>query len=374
MASKSLDFLFDPDWDPENLPLASDVADDNSSEKLNEDGTVQEPEECENSSVDEEMALNSDQDELPSDETLAAVETNSLNRSRKKQVAKELFESESSDESLSSDEEMDHFGCDSSESDNEDMEREDESNDFYRMLFSSDKEEPLKELSEENVKNCSVTSFGPPLASSTQVSLMSQSKVTGMSSKTRQIHPAGWSMPKKRRISETPSIFDSTSVPNYRSTIQRTNYIRECQTLAFLMGTSKDLPESEIPDDVEPTEEEKEIVNQLKQMIEKGDVDSWEKLVGQMYRVRKQYAKKDDAAYFHDRSRVLPRLKAIYDSLATRPAPNDYVSTPKRMTKELKQHQQSGLKFMLWRETQDPFGGILAGIRILKIIFDLFIN
>lgn len=191
----------------------------------------------------------------------------------------------------------------------------------------------------------------------------------------RRVHPIGWSMPKRRKL-DASTTFVLQPLPNYRSTIQRSqdsqiqfrrNYLelqnRDVQALSFVMGTSDNLPQEDLSDNenVGNTEEEEQMANQLKKMLENGDISSWEQIMDQMSFVRSQYGQHDDSSYFHDRNRVLPRLKATYESLNVRPAPTDYEPTPSRMSKELKPHQKNGLKFMLWRETQDPCGGILAG-------------
>lgn len=238
---------------------------------------------------------------------------------------------------------------------------------------------PLRELCGEydQLPNFSGSStqnaFATPTPSTsyeyTQVSHVS---ATPMNSTTKRgNHPRGWSMPKKRLLNDFSSMPAIQPPPNYRSIIQRSqvpfqrnNYGRQMQAMSFVMGTSNNLPDPDFPDNDEaepPSEEEKEMVNELRHMIENGDVSSWEKIVDQISGVRKRYAHKDYAAYFHDRNRVLTRLKPLYDSLNVRPTQNDFEPTPERMTKELKPHQKSGLKFMLWRETQDPCGGILAG-------------
>lgn len=193
-------------------------------------------------------------------------------------------------------------------------------------------------------------------------------------------HPKGWSMLKRRPANETnpSSQFVIHPVPNYRSSIQRNQpypQIRvqrnqpdvsahETRALAFVFGATNTVPQPDLPDDdpeTEISEEEQQLTNQLKEMLAKGDIASWEYMVDQLSYVRGNYSKNNDANYFHDRARVLPRLKATYDSLNLRPTLLEFEETPKLMKKELKKHQKSGLKFMLWRETQDPHGGILAG-------------
>lgn len=226
------------------------------------------------------------------------------------------------------------------------------------------------------INHGATTSAGPSTSRNhvnlSQVSHISNTPSTPLA---RPVRPNGWSMLTRSRL-DVSSQFIIQPLPNFRSSIQRSpadqiQFTRQhpvledhdVQGMAFVMGTTNTLPQDNLPDDdnVETTEEEQEIVNQLKRMLENGDISSWEQIMDQMSVVRSQYAKYDDAAYFHDRNRVLPRLKATYESLGARPAENDYQPTPDRMKKELKLHQQNGLKFMLWRESQDPCGGILAG-------------
>lgn len=181
--------------------------------------------------------------------------------------------------------------------------------------------------------------------------------------KKKQLHPPGWSLPKKRRISETlaTSNVGVFTPPTYKTTTHTSGFVSHLREMEFLLGDGgNDLPgRAQIPD-TEVTEDDVQVAAQLKEMMRNGDVDSWEKLVGNMRHVRGKYSKEDEASYFHDRRRIMDRLKLIHESLEKRPGPTEMEATPRGMIKELKEHQKHGLKFMLWRETQDPCGGILA--------------
>ncbi|XP_063696504.1 uncharacterized protein LOC134827673 [Culicoides brevitarsis] len=138
---------------------------------------------------------------------------------------------------------------------------------------------------------------------------------------------------------------------------------RQLQGLSFVLGASNDLP-ALLPHEDENAENEEEddevMANHLMELLNNGDLKTWDELVDQMDSVRKLYGKKDFSSYIMDRNRVIPRLKTTYESLNDRPTSQMLQATPARLTKQLKPHQQSGLKFMLWRETQDPAGGIIA--------------
>uniref|UniRef100_A0A336M6J1 CSON010859 protein n=1 Tax=Culicoides sonorensis TaxID=179676 RepID=A0A336M6J1_CULSO len=213
------------------------------------------------------------------------------------------------------------------------------------------------------------------------LSQISHVSSTQPSQRSRHTFPRHKRMPPRpNTVNQTvtrPSGFVMQTVPNYRSSVQRPqpyanvriqpNYpelnTRDVQSLSFALGNSDILPDPELPDNDEEqpvSEEEQKIADYFKEMLEKGEIPTWEQIQQQLSNVRDKYGRNNDAAYFHDRSRVMNRLETIYESLKTRPGSDQIEENPRLMTTQLKSHQKAGLKFMLWRETQEPPGGILA--------------
>lgn len=66
------------------------------------------------------------------------------------------------------------------------------------------------------------------------------------------------------------------------------------------------------------------------------------------------------STFNHNKMEVLGRLRESHDALLARPAVSELSKSPRNMKSELKLYQRHGLAFMMWREKQNPKGGILA--------------
>ncbi|XP_063709917.1 transcription termination factor 2-like [Culicoides brevitarsis] len=355
MAGLDLAMLFGDDCDPECLPMASSGLE---SEQIDEESQSVE---AMSQSEGQKSPINDVVDEESGYTTATLHQENAENEasgSEEDEENEDLSENSSNEEN--SDEKMNDF--ESSEDDEPiidgdvdfDDEMEAESGGFLKeFLFYAS---PQKEIGEKNAQTST------PLRDVDDKKALNwtQSTISQVTSaqKTKQPLPAGFQVMKKRRISESSTVEDEFPVPNYKSSEVTIGFNRHLQELEALLADNDALPDTE--DAKDTSEEDHKMALQVKEALKTGSVESWERLVDQLSKVRGSYGKEKDAEFFHDRRRIFNRLKTTYDSLMSRPGPDELEPTPRRMIKQLKEHQQNALKFMLWRETQDPCGGILA--------------
>lgn len=94
--------------------------------------------------------------------------------------------------------------------------------------------------------------------------------------------------------------------------------------------------------------------------IENTNVESFQNIVSAADTVRASYNIRDKDLFPEHRAKILEALKVIHESLSTRPLVSEVEATPARLNGSLMPHQAHALKYMMWRETLKPAGGILA--------------
>lgn len=87
---------------------------------------------------------------------------------------------------------------------------------------------------------------------------------------------------------------------------------------------------------------------------------SWEDIEIAANQVRSAYKKNESYKFMADRERVLIRMRQLLTSSAQMPNLTSEIKQPSGLLVELKEFQKFGLAWMVWRESQDPRGGILA--------------
>ncbi|KAL0819411.1 hypothetical protein ABMA28_007519, partial [Loxostege sticticalis] len=74
----------------------------------------------------------------------------------------------------------------------------------------------------------------------------------------------------------------------------------------------------------------------------------------------RMFGKQAMATHMAERNVILERLRNLHESLASRPPDTAQASAPAALKTTLMPHQLHALAWLRWRETQRPFGGILA--------------
>ncbi|XP_028177817.1 transcription termination factor 2 [Ostrinia furnacalis] len=74
----------------------------------------------------------------------------------------------------------------------------------------------------------------------------------------------------------------------------------------------------------------------------------------------RMFGKQAMATHMAERNLILDRLRILHESLATRPPEQAQASAPAALRSSLMPHQRHALAWLRWRETQRPYGGILA--------------
>ncbi|KAG5871687.1 hypothetical protein JTB14_033395 [Gonioctena quinquepunctata] len=88
---------------------------------------------------------------------------------------------------------------------------------------------------------------------------------------------------------------------------------------------------------------------------------SWEEIEAKAGKVQpKTSGKKALLTYNAQKAVTMDRLQQLHGSLKTCPTENDLAEDPKGLRVELMLHQRRALAWMIWREEQEPSGGILA--------------
>lgn len=109
---------------------------------------------------------------------------------------------------------------------------------------------------------------------------------------------------------------------------------------------------------IQPTAviEEREII----EVEEAAGVD-WEAIKKANAQMQPKYTGKTGLETFQAQKGMAEKcLKNIHGSLQTQPGEDELAETPKQLKVELMDHQRHALAWMMWREEQNPKGGILA--------------
>lgn len=345
MAGYDLSFLFNPDYvDGDPLPLASSTLDQ---ENLNASAYV---EDDENTGFEDDVQVDT-----------VDNEENSMN-----------------DDSSASEPELDP-----------------ENNDGVESMQCTPAENSDQSESDDSSTTLTNTMIDEDMMNQTQLS--SSTTIQAAQSPTSQAstsfhntskHPKGFSFSsfKKRPVSTSTRIVPTftsnvthqrgnnrfhpyqrnrNSGPNVRTNDFLTD--RAVNTVGYALGNSSSMGEFGDEDDDDSgndnplsPEEDEQISSKLKSMLENQgeNLMAFEDMANQLNSVRWRYGENNYSEFYHDKEQVMKRLKIIYESLRNRP--EGQVDTPQTVTKPLHEHQKEGLKFLLWRETQDPMGGFLA--------------
>lgn len=88
---------------------------------------------------------------------------------------------------------------------------------------------------------------------------------------------------------------------------------------------------------------------------------TWDQIEAKAAAVQpKTFGKQAMSTLNAQRAVTMERLQQLHGSLKTCPKETDFVEDPKGLKVELMPHQKHALAWMLWREGQQPSGGILG--------------